>query len=340
MRKIRILLCLLSLLLLFTSCATPVPGTTQETPDTLRDALSQTGTSFVETKEENSAPSNGASQTPAIPDEVPFPTFQADTLPVYTGSPFVPLNGNTPYFKESDLTATSFESYASLDRYGRCGTALACIGRDLMPTEERGSIGQVRPSGWHTVKYDQVDGKYLYNRCHLIGYQLSGENANTKNLITGTRYLNVEGMLPFENMVADFVKETGKHVLYRVTPVFLGEEMLARGVVMEARSVEDGGDGILFCVFVFNVQPQIAIDYATGESTLAIKPTVPATTSSAAPPAGGSVTSTFVLNTNTKKIHWPTCPSAARIAEKNRQEVSESLDSLLLRGYEKCKNCF
>ena len=166
------------------------------------------------------------------------------------------------------MTEESYETYSPLDELGRCGVAQANIGLDLMPTEKRGSIGQVKPSGWQTVKYDIVDGKYLYNRCHLIGYQLSGENANRENLITGTRYMNVEGMLPFENMVADYVKETENHVLYRVTPVFEGSELVARGVQIEALSVEDNGDGICFNVFVFNVQPGIVIDYATGDSHL------------------------------------------------------------------------
>ena len=187
-------------------------------------------------------------------------------VPEYAGTPYVELNNNEPDFSEEDLTTQSFETYSGLDALGRCGTAYANIGLDLMPTEERGRIGQVKPSGWHTVKYDVVDGKYLYNRCHLIGYQLSGENANERNLITGTRYLNVDGMLPFENMVADYVKETGNHVLYRVTPVFEGMNLVATGVQMEALSVEDNGEGISYNVFVYNVQPGISIDYQTGES--------------------------------------------------------------------------
>ncbi len=187
----------------------------------------------------------------------------------YSGVPYVEQNGNVPYFTEEEYTTESFEIYQPLDYLGRCGVAYACIGEDIMPTEERGSIGQVRPSGWHTVKYDIVDGRYLYNRCHLIGYQLAGENANECNLITGTRYLNVEGMLPFENQVAEYVKNTGNHVLYRVTPVFEGEELVARGVLIEASSVEDRGAGLQFCVFCYNVQPGITIDYATGDSSLA-----------------------------------------------------------------------
>ncbi len=195
--------------------------------------------------------------------------YGLEDLPAYDGKPYVKINGGKPFFAESDYTTDSFERYSPLDGLGRCGAAYACVGRDLMPTEERGAIGDVRPTGWHTVKYDIVDGKYLYNRCHLIGYQLSGENANEENLITGTRYLNVEGMLPFENQVAEYVEGTGNHVLYRVTPVFAGTNLLADGVLMEAFSVEDGGAGVCFCVFCYNVQPGIVIDYATGGSALA-----------------------------------------------------------------------
>lgn len=189
-------------------------------------------------------------------------------IPEYSGEPFIEINGNEPDFPEEERKDQSFETYSELDWLGRCGMAYANVGKDLMPTEKRGSIGQVKPSGWQTVKYDHVDGKYLYNRCHLIGYQLSGENANEKNLITGTRYMNVEGMLPFENMVADYVKETENHVLYRVTPIFEGDDLLAEGVQMEALSVEDDGEGIAYNVYVYNVQPGVEINYATGESAL------------------------------------------------------------------------
>ena len=190
-----------------------------------------------------------------------------DSIPAYSGKAYVYINNGNPGFSDSDLKTKSYEYYSPRDRLGRCGVVHACIGRDIMPTEDRGSIGMVKPTGWHTVKYDCVDGKYLYNRCHLIGFQLTGENANEENLITGTRYMNVTGMLPFENMVADYVKETGNHVMYRVTPLFKGNNLLAHGVQMEAYSVEDDGDGICFNVFVYNVQPQITIDYATGESS-------------------------------------------------------------------------
>jgi len=193
--------------------------------------------------------------------------FDFSALPPYSGEPYISVCGGDPDFSEDEITSVSYEYYSELDALGRCGVCIASVGQDIMPTEKRGSIGQVKPTGWHTVKYDFVDGKYLYNRCHLIGFQLTGENANKRNLITGTRYLNVEGMLPFENMVADYVKETENHVMYRVTPIFVGDELLARGVHIEAESVEDGGDGIMFNVFCYNVQPGVVLDYATGEGT-------------------------------------------------------------------------
>lgn len=191
---------------------------------------------------------------------------ELENIPEYCGEPYVILRENQPDFDLEDLTLEPFERYSELDDLGRCGVAYANICLEIMPTEDRGEIGQVKPSGWHTAKYDCVEGKYLYNRCHLIGYQLSGENANKQNLITGTRYLNVTGMLPFENMVDDYVEDTGNHVLYRVTPVFQGEELVARGVQMEAFSVEDEGEGICFNIYAYNVQPGVVIDYATGES--------------------------------------------------------------------------
>ena len=192
-----------------------------------------------------------------------------EEIPPFSGEAYVAINGNVPFFVEEELTTESYEYYSELDELGRCGVTEACIGIDIMPTEDRGDIGSVKPSGWQSVKYDIVDGKYLYNRCHLIGFQLAGENANKKNLITGTRYLNIEGMLPFENLVADYVQETENHVMYRVTPIFEGDDLVAQGVVMEGWSVEDQGEGICFCVFAYNAQPGITIDYATGDSALA-----------------------------------------------------------------------
>lgn len=193
-------------------------------------------------------------------------SYVIDSIPEYQGNPYVIINNNIPDFNEDDINRLSYEKYSDLDSLGRCGAASANISKELMPTEERGSIGMIKPTGWHTVKYDNVDGKYLYNRCHLIGYQLTGENANEKNLITCTRYMNTVGMLEFENKVASYIKETDNHVLYRVTPIFKDNELLARGVQMEALSVEDSGEGIKFNVFVYNVQDGITIDYSTGES--------------------------------------------------------------------------
>lgn len=248
------------------------------------------------------------------------------SLPEYSGQAYVELNNNVPFFTEEDLTSASFEEYSPLDELGRCGTAYACISTDLMPTEPRGSIGQVKPSGWKIAKYDFVDGKYLYNRCHLIGFQLTGENANEQNLITGTRYLNVTGMLPFENLTADYIKETGNHVLYRVTPVFTGVELVARGVVMEAMSVEDKGDGVLFNVYCYNVQPGVTIDYATGDSAL------DGTTDE-----GEQVS--YILNTNTKKFHLPSCPSVSEMKPEYRQEYDGSRTMLEAQGYSPCGRC-
>lgn len=209
----------------------------------------------------------GCSDKKAEPTFASVQTLQ--DIPEYTNSTYVEIHNNIPQFDEKDMTTTSFEHYSELDHLKRAGVAYANIGTDLMPKQKRGSIGQIKPSGWKTVKYDIVDGKYLYNRSHLIGFQLSGENANEKNLITGTRYFNATGMLPFENMVADYVKETKNHVLYRVTPIYDGDNLVASGVQMEAYSVEDDGEGISFNVYVYNVQPGITINYANGDSSLA-----------------------------------------------------------------------
>ena len=203
------------------------------------------------------------------PEPEGIPGIALEQVPAYTGEPFAVLNNNIPQFTQEDYVTESYEHYGDLDALNRCTYTMACIGQDLMPTEDRGNIGQVRPTGWVTAKYDFVDGKYLYNRCHLIGFQLAGENANKRNLITGTRYLNIEGMLPFENLVADYVQETENHVMDRVTPIFEGDDLVAQGVVMEGWSVEDEGEGVCFCVFAYNAQPGIIIDYATGDSALA-----------------------------------------------------------------------
>ena len=251
-------------------------------------------------------------------------------LPEYTGSPYAAVNGNQPEFTESDFTEESFETYSELDELGRCRTAYANIGKDLMPTEKRGAIGKVKPSGWHTVKYDAVDGKYLYNRCHLIGFQLTAENANAKNLITGTRYLNTEGMLPFENMVADYVRETENHVLYRVRPFYTDDNLVADGVQIEAMSVEDKGEGILFNVYCYNVQPGISIDYSTGESWIETENI---------PEKAGTKESTYILNTNTYKFHKPDRSSVKQMETVNTKEYTGNREEVEKQGYEACKRC-
>jgi len=281
-------------------------------------------------------------------------SFDASALPAYSGSPYTIVNDNVPYFKPIDCVRFSYEWYNPLDALGRCTMVRASVGKDIMPTEKRGEIGSVKPTGWHSVKYDCVDGKSLYNRCHLIGFQLTGENANNRNLITGTRYMNVDGMLPFENLIADYVKETGNHVVYRVTPVFDGNNLVADGVLMEAKSIEDNGAGVLFNVFCYNVQPGIEIDYATGESRYIGEAS---TTSSSG--GGSSVASvtiannvtpgdlttgtetaqTYVLNTNSKKFHYPSCSGVSTMSEKNKSIVTATHSELVSQGFTPCKQC-
>ena len=257
-----------------------------------------------------------------------------EEVPAYSGSPYVELDGNQPGFSLEERTTDSFETYSTLDALGRCGPAYACIGQDLMPTEDRESISSVRPTGWVQAEYDFVEGGSLYNRCHLIGFQLTGENANEENLITGTRYMNVEGMLPFENMVADYIKETGNHVLYRAIPIFEGENLVASGVVMEAFSVEDEGEGVCFHVYVYNVQPGVEIDYATGESW-----ETGDSASSALESQAEEQEADYVLNTSSKKFHRPDCPSVDSMSEKNRQEYHGTREELIAQGYEPCGSC-
>ena len=250
------------------------------------------------------------------PAELPENTLPQ--IPAYSGEPFAVLEDNMPRFSLEDYVTQSYETYGDLDALNRCTYTVACIGRDLMPTQERENIGMVRPTGWVTAKYDFVDGKYLYNRCHLIGFQLTGENANERNLITGTRYMNVQGMLPFENMVADYIKETGNHVLYRVIPVFEGNNPLASGVTMEAWSVEDNGEGICFYVYAYNVQPGVEIDYTTGESRLA-EPVV----------GEGEDVKTYVVNTGSGKFHDGTCPQAISIKPENKESFETTRSQML-----------
>ncbi len=247
-------------------------------------------------------------------------------IPEYSGEPYVVINRNAPFFSDSEIVDFSFEQYSELDALDRCGVCVASVGQDIMPTEERESIGSVKPSGWQTVKYDFVDGSYLYNRCHLIGFQLTGENANKNNLITGTRYLNTAGMLPFENMVADYVKETGNHVMYRVTPIFESAELVARGVLMEGYSVEDEGEGISFCVYCYNIQPGVEIDYTDG-------------TSKATQIQADGASEKLVINKNSRKVHRAECPNVLNIKRENKQEYEGDAQLLILQGYSICKDC-
>lgn len=240
---------------------------------------------------------------------------------------YIVLNNNVPEFSEDEITAESFEEYSKLDTAGRCGPAVACVGTDLMPTEKRGNISRVKPTGWHSDKYDCVEGGNLYNRCHLIGYQLSGENANERNLITGTRYMNV-GMIPFEEMVADYVKETNNHVMYRVTPVFKEDNLIADGVQMEALSVEDKGKAVSYNVYFYNIQPGIEIDYATGESW-----------ETGEEGHEDGTKGTYVLNTNTMKFHLPSCSSADQIQSVNKENFQGKREKLIEQGYSPCGSC-
>ena len=362
----------LALLLTFTGCAestvTPQDNTYAiELPATIPSELLE-ASEITASQPESGQPQENASDTQEsqqVTSATDVPTgegtsaFSLREIPAYSGTPYTEVNGNQPYFTEEELTTQSFETYSELDSLGRCGMAYANVGQDLMPTEPRGEIGAVKPSGWHLVKYDNVDGKYLYNRCHLIAYMLAAENANPQNLITGTRYLNVQGMLPFETKVCDYVKNTGNHVLYRVTPIFDGDNLLADGVLMEAYSVEDAGEGICFCVFAYNVQPGIGIDYATGDNWAESSGTYQSTEASVAEetPAPQPETdtavqitpelsapqetqqTTYVLNTNTMKFHYPTCSSVDDMKEKNKQIYTGSRDEVINMGYVPCKRC-
>lgn len=273
-------------------------------------------------------------------------------IPEYSGRPYVVINDNIPSFNKYELTVKGYETYASLDSLGRCGGAVASCGREIMPkaNEERGSISSVKPSGWIQAQYDWVSGKYLYNRCHLLGWQLSAENANKRNLITGTRYMNTEGMLPFENMVADYIRETNNHVAYRVTPIYDGSDLVANGVQMEAYSVEDDGEGICFNVYCYNVQPGVKIDYSTGRSwsdgnnkETTKKPVVVApveTTKKVVEETKKPISyNTYVYSSKSDKFHYPDCRYAKTIKAENYCEYTGDRQGMINKGYSPCKNC-
>ena len=342
---------LTGLLLILSVCLTSCGN--QGQTDSGKDSNTQSGTKVA--AEDHSAEEKGS-------DSESYVTV--DDVPAYSGEPYVEVNDNQPEFTEEELTTVSYEDYSELDELGRCQLAEACIGQDLMPTEARESISSVKPTGWKNKSYDTVDGGYVYNRCHLIGFQLTGENANEENLITGTRYMNVEGMLPFEDEVAAYIKETDNHVMYRVTPVFEGDDLVASGVQMQAESVEDDGVGISFNVYVYNVQPYVVIDYKTGENWEGDEIAEPegkwadgteadpsdsksdskinAKTDSAATSKAeekDTKEQTYILNKNTKKFHKPECSGTKKIKAKNKGEYTGSRQTLIDEGYEPCGNC-
>ena len=339
--------------------------------ETEPDAVSseETGTD-AESPEKTGAGETASGETePGEDSSAGRRDFDLDMVPAYSGNAYADINDDIPFFTEDELTAEPFQEYWPLDEFGRCTGAFACIGPELLPTEVRGNQSAATPAGWHSVKYDGIDGGYLYNRCHLIGYQLTGQTVNENNLITGTRYMNLEGMLPFENSVRMYVEGTGNHVLYRVRPYYKGGNLLAEGVLMEAKSIED--PLVQFCAFCYNVQPGIEIDYATGESFALeaaseeaasdggeILPIVgdpgledgesPARSIEEEPltksaedetSAEEPVEITYVLNTNTKKFHYPYCSSVKDMKDKNKRETTLSRDEIIEQGYQPCGVC-
>ena len=347
-----------------TGCSASTAGN-EAPPGEPTPELASTGTPDGP-QEPQSAPAEDTNQqeTEAVGENRPVTddgVLSYRDVPAFDGNPYVYVNDGEPTFTDEQRAAEpGHEHYGELDELGRCTAAFAVVGPETQPTEKRGSIGEIRPSGWQMAKYDFVEGKYLFNRCHLLGYQLTGENANPQNLITGTRYLNIQGMLPFENAVADYVDATGNHVLMAVTPIFEGSELVARGVHMMAESVEDGGEGVAFNVFCYNVQPGVVIDYGTGESMLEEDATplpdvsgaesAPDTASEGAGAgeasekgATGSAedkgVAEYVLNTNSKKFHIPSCSSVDQMSPKNREDVENTRENLIAKGYDPCKRC-
>ena len=361
---IGIALTLLLSIALATGCSASTAGN-EAPPGEPTPELASTGTPDGP-QEPQSAPAEDTNQqeTEAVGENRPVTddgVLSYRDVPAFEGNPYVYVNDGEPTFTDEQRAAEpGHEHYGELDELGRCTAAFAVVGPETQPTEKRGSIGEIRPSGWQMAKYDFVEGKYLFNRCHLLGYQLTGENANPQNLITGTRYLNIQGMLPFENAVADYVDATGNHVLMAVTPIFEGSELVARGVHMMAESVEDGGEGVAFNVFCYNVQPGVVIDYGTGESMLEEDATplpdvsgAESATDTASEGAGAGEASEkgatgsaedkgvaeYVLNTNSKKFHIPSCSSVDQMSPKNREDVENTRENLIAKGYDPCKRC-
>lgn len=354
------ILCLIAVLFsAFSGCdsESSYDGTTEET-DIIVEAFSENAeeteddqwidaetvkteesTTQKEAQETSKAQSVGDDNSKAILSEIPE----------YSGTAYVVINDNIPSFNKYELTTKGYETYASLDSLGRCGGAVASCGKEIMPkvNEERGSISSIKPSGWVQAQYDWVSGKYLYNRCHLIGWQLSAENANKRNLITGTRYMNTEGMLPFENMVADYIRETGNHVAYRVTPIYDGSDLVASGVQMEACSIEDDGEGICFNIYCYNVQPGVKIDYSTGRSWASEsnkettkKPVAVQTTREEVEETQKPVSyNTYAYSSKSDKFHYPDCRYAKTIKAENYCEYTGDRQGMINKGYSPCKNC-
>lgn len=257
-------------------------------------------------------------------ETIEYTQLTSEDIPEYSGQLYIPINDNNPQFSSEELTTEAYEYYSPLDELGRCGMALASIGKEIMPTEKRGDIGYIKPSGWQSIRYDFVESNSLYNRSHLIGFQLAGENDNERNLITGTRTMNAKSMLLFENMIADYVKETLNHVAYRVTPIFEGNNLVAKGVHMEGYSIEDQGEAICFNVFCYNVEPGVTIDYATGQSYIDEELEV----------------HYYIINLKNNKIHRSYCEHVENISEANRKRVKNSIKNLIEQGYHKCGGCF
>ena len=317
-------------------------GSSSAGNDSAPDASSSSDSSSASESKPSSEPEPVPEEAAALlPSGIRIDLSQ---IPPYGGEPNYELNRNIPFFTEEDFTAESFETYGELDELGRCTYAFACVGTDLMPTEKRERISEIRPSGWQITKYDGIDGNFLYNRCHLIAYGLTAENANERNLITGTRYMNTAGMNDLENETISYIRRTNNHVLYRVTPVFEGDNLVASGVIMEAQSVEK--KNFHFCVYAYNVQPGITIDYKTGESKG--KPFTgteidhPTATPSPKPdwdfvPPAEDVT--YVLNTHSMKFHLPDCESVMEMNPKNREDFKGTREELIEKGYSPCGAC-
>lgn len=314
-------------------------GSTDKADGDTSDDLTQNGTGDNNSGDSSSDGSGDSSSDgsggDAVEDKVTYKDIQVSayggfTVPAYSKNAYYVINNNVPFFTAQEIVTDSYEKYGALDSLGRVTTAISCIGSDLMPTGERGDISEVKPTGWVQANYSVIKGGYLYNRCHMIGWQLTAEDANRQNLMTGTAAFN-KTMIPFENQIADYLKEeTENHVMYRITPVFTGNNLLAEGIILEAYSVEDEGDAISMCLFIYNVQDNVHIDYATGESRMVGTPD-----KEEAP----AEKCDYVLNTNSKKIHKPDCSSASKISASNRQEYNGYIEDLLKDGYTKCGNC-